>query len=264
MSTIARSARDELPAACGMAIMAKASVPGQSKTRLVPPLTPEEAALCNTAFLRDIADSVLAVGGRAAIAGYVAFSPPSAKAFFETTLPAEIGLIDARYSNLGDCLLHTITQLLDLGHVSAVVINGDSPTLPRSFLSEAAAVLAEPGDRAVLGPARDGGYYLLGLKVKHRRLFEDIAWSTDQVARQTLDRAADLDVAVHVLPEWYDVDDLNGLRLLNQELFNRRGFSPDIASNDPRHARALIETLMQRSGLADRLNSEHAFTRAAP
>jgi hypothetical protein len=230
----------------------------------VPPLTPEEAALCNTAFLLDIAESILAVSGRASIAGYVAFGPPAARTFFQSTLPAEMGLIDAWFSNLGDCLFHTIAQLLDLGHGSAVVVNGDSPTLPRSFLSETARVLAEPGDRIVLGPASDGGYYLLGVKVKHRRLFEGIAWSTDQVARQTFARAADLDVPVQILPEWYDVDDLDGLRLLHKELFKRQEFSPHIRSNDPRHTRALIASLIERSRLTDRCELEHAGTRAAP
>jgi uncharacterized protein len=244
--------------------MAKASVPGQSKTRLVPPLTAEEAALCNTAFLLDIADSVLAAAGRASIAGYMAFGPPAAKPFFEATLPAEIGLIEAWYSNFGDCLFHTIARLLDLGHGGAVVINCDSPTLPRSLLSETAGVLAKPGDRMVLGPASDGGYYLLGLKTKHRRLFEDIAWSTDQVARQTLHRAADLDIPVHLLPQWYDVDDLDGLRVLHRELFNRQSFSPHIQSNHPRHTRVLIQSFLQHSDLADRLDPEHALRRAAP
>jgi uncharacterized protein len=264
MPTTIRSGRNELLAACGIAVMAKASVPGQSKTRLVPPLTPEEAALCNTAFLLDIAESILAVGSGASIAGYLAFGPPAAKPFFEATLPGDIGLIDAWYSNFGDCLFHTIARLLDLGHGSAVVVNCDSPTLPRAFLSETAGVLAEPGDRIVLGPASDGGYYLLGLKAKHHRLFEDIAWSTDQVARQTLHRAVDLDIPVHLLPQWYDVDDVAGLRVLHRELFNGQSFSPDIRSNHPRHTRALIQSLMKHSGLADRLALEHALTRAAP
>jgi uncharacterized protein len=264
MSTTIASGRNELLPACGMAVMAKASVAGQSKTRLVPPLTAEEAAQCNTAFLLDIAESILAVGGRGSAAGYAAFGPPAAKPFFESILPADLGLIEASYLNFADCLFHTVARLLDLGHCSAVVINCDSPTLPRSILLEAARMLAEPGDRLVLGPASDGGYYLLGLKAKHHRLFEDIAWSTDRVARQTLQRAAELDLPVYLLPQWYDVDDLHGLRVLHRELFNRQSFSAQIRSNHPRHTRALMKSFMESSDLADRLDPEHEVARAAP
>src|ERR1700756_5222347 len=90
---------------CGIAIMAKASAPGQTKTRLVPPLTFEQAAALNTAFLQDMTGNLLLAGGHAAIAGYVAFAPAGTEAFFHGTLPPGIGLIDACLPTLGDCLL---------------------------------------------------------------------------------------------------------------------------------------------------------------
>jgi len=60
----------------------------------------------------------------------------------------------------------------------------------------------------VLGPASDGGYYLIGLKHPHPQLFERIAWGTDSVARATCERAAEIGLATTLLAEWYDVDDL--------------------------------------------------------
>ena len=74
----------------------------------------------------------------------------------------------------------------------------------------------------MLGPSSDGGYYLLGLKAAHRRMFEDIAWSTERVAEQTLERAREIGLDVHILPAWYDVDDTDGLRRLNAELSGER------------------------------------------
>jgi hypothetical protein len=127
-------------------------------------------------------------------------------------------LIGAWLPNFGDCLRHTIEAILARGHGSAVVLNADSPTLPTALLIETAAVLARPGDRAVLGPSSDGGYYLLGLKAAHRRMFEDIAWSTEHVAAQTLARAREIGLEVHSLPVWYDVDDIDDLRRLHAEL----------------------------------------------
>jgi hypothetical protein len=89
--------------------------------------------------------------------------------------------------------------------------------------------LRAPGDRVVLGPAIDGGYYLIGLKQPHERLFEDIAWSTERVFRQTVERARSLGLPVVTLPTWYDVDDRVSLGWLGQELIARQPppeFSP--------------------------------------
>ena len=78
-----------------------------------------------------------------------------------------------------------------------------------------------PGDRVVLGPAEDGGYYCIGLKNPHARLFEDIDWSTERVFAQTMDRAREIGLDTAVLPVWYDVDDLASLRRLAEELLGK-------------------------------------------
>jgi hypothetical protein len=209
---------------CAIAVMAKASVPGQAKTRLVPPLTPEEAANLNTCFLRDIADSLIGASTLANIAPFMAFAPAGSAAFFREILPARIGLLETVASSLGDCLFQATTALLHAGHDCVCLLNSDSPTVPAAYLVAAATALAAPGDRIVLGPSTDGGYYLIGLKRPHRRLFEDIDWSTERVAAQTLKRARELDLAVLQLPSWYDVDDAQTLRLLLGELFEDRRF----------------------------------------
>jgi uncharacterized protein len=211
---------------CGIAFMAKASAPGRAKTRLVPPLTFDEAADLNTAFLQDVAENLVladeqaraGAAHNAAIVGYAAYGPPGTTDFFRHILPASIGLIEAWLPNFGDCLFHTIEEILARGHQSAVVLNSDSPTLPTALLVETAEVLARPGDRAVLGPSTDGGYYLLGLKHAHRRMFEDITWSTERVAEQTVARAREIGLDLHVLPVWYDVDDVDALKRLDAEL----------------------------------------------
>jgi rSAM/selenodomain-associated transferase 1 len=241
---------------CGIAVMAKASKPGRTKTRLSPPLTGEEAALFNTAFLRDIAANLLDAGRRAPVAGYMAYGPPGEGAFFDF-LPDGIDIFEAWHPNFGDCLSGTIVELLGRGHGAACVLNADSPTLPQAFLLEAAGVLAAPGDRAVLGPSNDGGYYLLGLKRHHARLFEDIAWSTETVAAQTFERAAEIGLAVHVLPTWYDVDDAHSLAILRRELFEGRAFGDsDAQPAEALHTRALIERLDLGGGLGCRFGTD--------
>ena len=244
---------------CGIAFMAKASVPGRAKTRLVPPLTADEAAALNTAFLRDVADNVLLAArhpfAEAAIAGFAAYGPPGTEAFFRDTLPGGIGLIGAWQPNFGDCLLDTIREILKLGHHSAVVLNSDSPTLPTAFLVECAEVLARPGDRAVLGPSSDGGYYLLGLKTAHSRMFADIAWSTERVAEATLERAREIGLEMHLLPEWYDVDDAESLLRLHRELSGEQsGPGPALPRHAPQTAK-LLSSLWREHGLSARLGA---------
>jgi hypothetical protein len=225
--------------------MAKASAPGRAKTRLVPPLTYDQAADLNTAFLQDVADNLVlanlvaagrGANARAAIVGYAAYGPPGSGDFFRRILPQSIGLIEAWLPNFGDCLFHTVREILARGHDSAVVLNADSPTLPTALLVETAEVLARPGDRAVLGPSSDGGYYLLGLKFAHRRMFEDIAWSTERVAEQSLARAREIGLDVHMLPAWYDVDDIDGLRRLQAELRDCEAKTPPQNLAAPHHA----------------------------
>jgi rSAM/selenodomain-associated transferase 1 len=247
---------------CGIAVMAKASFPGKTKTRLVPPLTFDEAAAFNTAFLQDVAANIVAAGREAPISAYMAYGPPGSELFFQAALPSSVGLIESWYPNFGDCLFVAIEQVLARGHTSAVVLNSDSPTLPTGLLVETARVLAQPGDRAVLGPSNDGGYFLLGLKAAHRRLFEDVAWSTERVAQQTRERAAQIGLDVHELPEWYDVDDLASLQMLHDEVFTHRAFSSRLASNQPAHSAELLGALLARGDLAQRIGRAPAIERA--
>jgi rSAM/selenodomain-associated transferase 1 len=253
---ISADAANSTAKSCGIAVMAKASAPGRTKTRLVPPLTSQEAAAFNTAFLQDISANILAAAHIRPIQPYMAYGPPGpdSVAFFRDALPPDIRLVEAWWPDFGSCLYGAIDRLLELGHASAVVLNSDSPTLPTSLLVETAEVLAQPGDRVVLGPSTDGGYYLLGLKSRHRRLFQDIAWSTDQVARQTLARAAELELRVHLLPAWYDVDDAQSLSVLYGELFEDRRFARGLHRHRAAFSARLMRTLLARSDLAARLD----------
>jgi uncharacterized protein len=239
---------------CAIAVMAKASSPGRTKTRLVPPLTLEQAAELNTAFIADVADNLALAAGQADIDAYMAFGPPGSAPFFEDILASEVGLIETWRPNFGDCLFHTARSLLDLGYGAGCVLNSDSPTLPTEWLAETARELARPGDRIVLGPSIDGGYYLLGLKQPHRRLFDDIAWSTEQVARQTLERAAELGLETVMLPPWCDVDDADALQTLARETLAGIGFSEIARSHDARHSAAALRRILRDRTLLEQFD----------
>ena len=211
---------------CAIAVMAKAPRPGRCKTRLVPPLQPEEAAAMSAAFLRDVTENIALAGRAARIFGCIAYAPAGLEAMFDGHVADGTGFVLAdgspdmpeRIGGFGRCLFHAIQSLLDDGFGAAVVLNSDSPTLPTAVLARAARLLAQPGERAVLGPADDGGYYLLGVKAAHAHLFADIAWSTADVAEQTRQRAREIGLALVELPAWYDVDDAASLFRLVDEI----------------------------------------------
>ena len=162
----------------------------------------------------------------ASIHGYIAYAPLGLEDLFDGHIADGTRLVLAdgspemphKVQGFGRCLLHALQSLLASGYGSACVLNSDSPTLPTSVLVRAADLLGEPGDRAVLGPADDGGYYLLGLKTAHAHLFEDIAWSTDSVAERTVRRAQEIGLELVTLPTWYDVDDATSLYRLIDNL----------------------------------------------
>ena len=218
---------------CALAVMAKAPRSGEVKTRLVPPLRAEEAAILSSCFLQDITENFIAASKTVPVQGYVAYSPPGSEALFRDLILPEILLLPPRRIGLGYSLLHAAEDLLYAGYGGACLVNADSPTLPTSVLVEAVEALRAPGDRVVLGPASDGGYYLIGLKYPHMRLFDDIAWSTERVLQQTVERAASLALNVVTLPTWYDVDDAASLDWLCEEVVAGRSAAEFMAGGYP-------------------------------
>ena len=235
---------------CAIAVMAKAPRPGFSKTRLVPPLTPGQAAAMSAAFLRDTTENIALAAREASIQGFAAYAPAGLEALFDGHLAEDTPLLLADGSiemppdvqGFGRCLLHAVCSMLDAGYGAACVLNSDGPTLPTACLVRAAQALAAPGDRAVLGPAEDGGYYLLGLKAAHAALFADIEWSTSDVAARTRARAASIGLPLVELPTWYDIDDAAALAQL---LASANGGAPD----DDAYAAPVTRACIERLGL---------------
>jgi rSAM/selenodomain-associated transferase 1 len=236
--------------ACAMGVMAKVPRSGRVKTRLVPPLTHEQASALSGCFLRDVAATISAAArsGSRPIRGVAVYLPRGEEQRFEDLLPRDFLLLPQRGADLGERLFNAALDLLSAGFHSVCLVNSDSPTLPVALLLEAALALAAPGDRVVIGPASDGGYYLVGLKRAHRRLFEDVTWSSPSVLAQTLERARELSTEVHLLPEWYDVDDARSLRLLCRELFGQRNVAVAPGGRGAATRALLDEVLPQLEG----------------
>lgn len=187
--------------------MAKSPRPGRVKTRLVPALGEEGAAELYSAFLRDafaLAEHVSHL--RDTVEPILWFTPRDDRGAFRDTVPAGVRSVAQRGDGLGERLVECFRDARALGFESVVVIGADSPTLPPEFVLNAFGALAASSDLAV-GPTEDGGYYLIGAKNLHERVFVGVEWSTNRVFAQTTERAAAARLALHELPRWYDVDE---------------------------------------------------------
>jgi rSAM/selenodomain-associated transferase 1 len=198
-------------------IFCKTPAAGLSKTRLSPPLRPEDCAVLSGCFIRDLAETMAALAREGGITPYAIYTPAGTERELRALLPAGFRLLLQASADFGVRVLQATGDLLEEGHAGAIVVNADSPTLPASILRDAVAAVREK-DCVVLSPALDGGYTLIGLSRPHAGLFRDIPWSTPQVYRLTLERAAEIGLPAVAVPGWYDVDDRESLALLEAEL----------------------------------------------
>jgi rSAM/selenodomain-associated transferase 1 len=196
-------------------IFCKTPIPGLSKTRLSPPLRPEECAALSACFIRDLAATIGELTREGDVAGYAVYTPAGTERALRAQLPDGFRLLLQCDGDLGTRLVTAMRELLN-DHAGAILVNADSPTLPVSIL-RAAIDATRSGDAIVLSPALDGGYTLIGLSHMHEHLFADIPWSTPRVHRLTVERAAEVGVPVVNVPGWYDVDDAESLALLQSE-----------------------------------------------
>jgi rSAM/selenodomain-associated transferase 1 len=205
-------------------IFCKTPTPGLSKTRLSPPLRPDECAAISACFIRDLTATIADVARDGASVGYAVYTPVGTENGLRTLLPPGFRLLPQCEGDFGVRLMTATRELLQT-HAGAIMVNADSPTLPASILS-AAVSATRRGGAIVLGPALDGGYTLIGASKLHARLYEDIPWSTAAVFQKTEERAAEIGVPVVTVPGWYDVDDASSLAILESELAGKPPF-PD-------------------------------------
>jgi uncharacterized protein len=224
-------------------IICKTPSPGNSKTRMIHLVGTQGAADLAGVFLRDVAAAINTIDPGLRCQGYAVFSPEGSEDRLRSFLPVGFGLLCRRDATLGVVLSSAAQYFLSAGHDCVVLVNADSPTLPPTLIPEAVAALREPGDRVVLGPAADGGYYLIGVKQAHPELFDDIPWSTADVFNVTVKRAANIGLPVSTLATWYDVDDLETIVMLLAEM---RGEALDfggvsLRGGDAQFTRAFVD-----------------------
>ena len=234
-----------------VAVFAKRPVPGNVKTRLTGVLGREGAAELYQALLDDTLSNVRQVRDARKV---IAFAPDAEQAWFAQTFRG-FALVAQGEGDLGRRLSRLFRHAFQQGARRVVVVGSDLPTLTAECVERAHAALAECD--VVIGPAEDGGYYLLGLGRHVPGLFVGIDWSTERVLGQTLERAGVLGLVVRLLETARDVDDRAGLERLALDLAD-----PALEGRAPRTAGFMAGTATGRD--VRNLLRAQALSKGAP
>ncbi len=196
-----------------LVVMARAPVPGEVKTRLHTHLSHEQCASLYTALLRDAIALAEAVPG---CHRFLSCSPPDAMRLFRDFAPTGMGFIAQRQGDIGQRMLGIMVDIHAIGHSPIVIVGSDIPLLQPSLIEQAIKKLVDHD--LCLGPAADGGYYLIGARSPHEPIFKGIRWSTSSVLAATLSRAKSLGLTAALLEVCSDLDTIGDLRALRPKL----------------------------------------------
>ncbi len=212
------SNRAFMPMKTCLTVFAKHPILNQVKTRLVPPLSPEQALTLYTAFLTD---GYAALTELSDVDIVIAYTPPEAHPDLQALLGDDATYIPQIGDDLGERLISATQWSAQHGYTNILIIGSDTPTLPISYIAEGIRLL-DTRD-IVIGPSVDGGYYLIGFAVENLTtivplVFSKIAWSTADVLQQTLTRIQSTDATLGLLPLWYDIDTAQDLAFLQAHI----------------------------------------------
>jgi uncharacterized protein len=204
--------------------MARAlSAPG--KTRLAPDISDARLRTLRRALVADTLHLVSSVGG---VDRFICFTPAEAQAEMASLAAGGFALLPQRGDDLGQRMRFAFEDLLiGRGYVSAILVGSDLPLLTTAHFTAAIASLQANAD-VVIGPADDGGYYLIGLRAANAALFDGIRWSTPHVLADTMRAARRSGLEPKLIQAAYDIDTMEDLQRLERDL---AALPPDAAMN---------------------------------
>lgn len=193
-------------------IFAKAPVPGEVKTRLQTHLSPEECAILHESFVIDTVKIAKNINGADI---FLSCSPGIEHPFFQKiSNDFNIRLVAQDGKNLGERMNNAINNGLKAGYEKVVIIGSDSPDLPYEYIDDGFGRLRLSD--MIVGPCRDGGYYLIGGR-RELPVFNGIQWGSNRVLEMTLKKARESGITFSVLQEWHDIDTWEDLQLLRRQ-----------------------------------------------
>lgn len=203
-------------------IFVKAPAPGRVKTRLCPPLSHEEAAGLYRAFVEDTVALAARVGGAGVQIAFDAADQYRDLSWIKGA--ASLPFFIQEGNDLGERLIQASKRAFDSGAQKVVCIGADCPYLDAAEIKKAFELLKT--NDVVLGPAEDGGYYLVAAKKHHPGLFQEIPWSSDKVLKETLGKIKKLGMTHATLPVYSDIDTFGDLWRLVRAIKSGRGAAP--------------------------------------
>jgi len=191
-------------------LFVKSPIKGQVKTRLAAETSEDFAVELYKCFVED----TISLTENLDVYLEVCFCPANRKITFSEWLGEQHCYRAQNGNNLGEKLRNAFENAFEEGFANVVAIGSDSPDLPANYLSESFESLAEYD--AAIGPANDGGYYLIGFSKEGfiSEVFDNISWSTDSVFEQTVSILKQHGRKMHLLPLWHDVDTIENLQSL--------------------------------------------------
>lgn len=195
-----------------LVVMLKDPAPGRAKTRLSPPLSEDEAAGLYVCFITDLFNRLKGLHAVDLFAAIAADGEDghekgrsTAREMIEKT-GARAGFIAQEGEGLGERMRNAFKSVFSRGYNKVTMIGSDSPDMPLEFIEKAFDLLGVNSSALILGPATDGGYYLIALNALYEELFEGIPWSTASVLDETVKKARASGVGLSLLDEWHDID----------------------------------------------------------
>lgn len=203
-------------------LFVKAPIPGQVKTRLARKLGGQAAVRLYKCFVNDLVKKIESAG----LHLYIFYDPPDAEAAIRAWLGCNRFCFPQKGKDLGERMSLAFQQTFSGGVQRAVLIGSDLPDLPAEIIANALTALNE--SPAVIGPSKDGGYYLIGFRPSSFRtdVFEDIPWSSERVLSATLDRFAKTGIPFWTAPEWNDIDTPEDIAMLIKSLTKNPNSAP--------------------------------------
>ena len=192
-------------------LFARDLILGQVKTRFSSLFDDETILRLYTCFVEDSLEKIRQVDNADC---FVGISPSNISGFFNGIEDSDTRLFIQQGKDLGDKMRQAFVDRFSDGYKKVVIIGSDSPSLPVSYINQA---LNSDKD-LMLGPSTDGGYYLIAMTGKVSEVFDGIAWGTEQVLDETLNRVKKTGVSLELLPVWYDVDFPEDLKFLKTHL----------------------------------------------
>ncbi len=208
-----------------LVIYGKAPIPGTVKTRLCPPLEPEEATALHSSFLIDSIERAKKVSRVIKTDCFLACHPDTKHPFFKALQSQHsVKLLEQRGNTLGEKMNSTMNELFARSFDSVVITGCDIPTLPAEEICHAFQLLDKHD--CIIGPCPDGGYYLIGLKFPCEDIFMNIPWSTPEVLSLTKHQAISINLNLSYTNSWPDIDTINDLidlgKTANQKSLSQR------------------------------------------